>query len=323
MTATPQPTWAPAPRPNPWSAGRIIALVLGLLVLLFSTLLLMGGGALLSADLTGRSDDGYLTSPEDTFTGPGYALVSERIELSTGADWVPLSAALGTARIEVTGTVPGSDVFIGIAPVTDVTAYLEGVERTVIDDLGADAGPGTLVPGGAPSGPPGDQDFWTEQAAGRGTEQVSWVPAEGDWMLVVMNADGSAGVSVDARIGATFPALTGFGWGLLVAGLLCLAIGVVLLVLAIRRPSDARRGMPPSGWQVPTAPVPAGPPSWAPPSSGPPVPPSSGPPSSGTPVPPWPPSSGPRVPPWVPPAQADRATAPDGQPSPERTPKQS
>ena len=55
-------------------------------------------------------------------------------------------------------------------------------------------------------------------------------------MLVVMNADGSAGVSVDARIGATVPALGGLAWGLLGAGLFCLLIGVVLLVLAIRRP---------------------------------------------------------------------------------------
>jgi hypothetical protein len=113
-----------------------------------------------------------------------------------------------------------------------------------------------------------------------------------------MNADGSAGVSVDARVGATFPALTGIGWGLLVAGLLCLAIGVLLLVLAIRRPSDARRGPPPGAWQVPAAPVPAGPPSSGPPSPGPPLP------------------------PWSPPAQADRASAADAQPSPERTPKQ-
>jgi hypothetical protein len=85
------------------SAGRIVALVVGALVLLLSGVLLLGGAALLSADVTERSD-GYLLSPEDNLTGPGYALVSERIDLSTGADWMPVSAALGTARVEVTGT---------------------------------------------------------------------------------------------------------------------------------------------------------------------------------------------------------------------------
>jgi hypothetical protein len=108
-------------------------------------------------------------------------------------------------------------------------------------------------------------------------------------MLVVMNADGSAGVSVDARIGATVPALDGLGWGLLVSGLVFAAIAVLLLVLAIRRPADRRGPAQPVPWQVPAGPQPT-----APPSAGP-------------------------LPPWVPPTQADRTTASDGQPSAERT----
>ena len=152
------------------------------------------------------------------------------------------------------------------------------------------------LPGGAPSGPPADQDFWTAQAAGAGTQQLSWVPAEGDWMLVVMNADGSAGISVDARIGATVPALDGLGWGLLVAGW--------------------------SAWRSRVAPAGAGDPA------------SGRPPGARTSRSPWPVPAGTRsrrvrtaaaagpLPPWVPPAQADRTTAPDAQPSPERTPNQ-
>ena len=286
----------PAPRPNAWNAGRIVALVFGVLLLLLSCLLLAGGGGLLSADLTERTDDGYLFSPQQTITAPGYALVSERIDLGEGADWLPVAAALGTARVDVTGTESGSETFVGIAPVADVTAYLGEVERTVIDDfgIGLSAGSQPTVVGGEPAGPPVDQDFWTASTAGAGTQQLSWVPAEGDWMLVIMNADGSAGISVQARVGATVPALDGLGWGLLVAGLVCLAIAVLLLVLAIRRPSD-RRGAAPSV----AGPVPAGHRAAA-----------SGPPSSGP------------LPPWVPPTQSDRSTAPDAQPSPERTPKQ-
>jgi hypothetical protein len=273
------------------SAGRVLAVVFGVLVLLLASVLLLGGGALLSADVTERSD-GYLLSPEDDVAGPGYALVSERIDLSTGADWMPVSAALGTARIEVTGTTPGTETFVGIAPVSDASAYLGGVQRTVIDDLGIDSPAQRDLPGSAPPGPPTDQDFWTAQASGPGTQQLSWVPAEGDWILVVMNADGSAGVSVDARIGATLPALDGLATGLLVTGVVCLAIGVVLLVAAIRRPTDRRGPAQPVPWQVPAGPRPTGPPAAGP------------------------------LPPWVPPAQADRTTASDAQPSAERTPKQ-
>jgi hypothetical protein len=261
MTATPQPMWQPAPTRPGMGAGRIVAVVFGVLTLLLSSVLLLGGAALLSADVTERSD-GYLLSPEDDLSAPGYALVSERIDLSTGADWMPISAALGTARVEVTGTTPGSEIFVGIAPLGDAAAYLGGVERTVIDDLGLDSPAPRDLPGSAPSGPPTEQDFWTAQASGPGTQQLSWVPTEGDWMLVVMNADGSAGVSIEARVGATAPALGGLAWGLLGAGAFLTLIGIILLAVSIRRP--ARQAGPPSGG-VPT-PAPAGPaPYWTPP----------------------------------------------------------
>lgn len=267
MAATPQPPWTAPPRAR-WGAGRVIALVLGILLLVPAIGLLAGGGLLLWADRVSRTDDGYLVSAQDSFSTTGYALSSERIDLSTGADWMPVSAAVGTTRVEVRGA---KDVFIGVAPVAEGRAYLNGVERSVIADLGVDssAADQRLVPGGAPSGPPTDQNFWVAQASGSGTQQLTWKPANGDWLLVVMNADGSAGVSVDARIGATAPALGGLAWGVLGSGLFLLLLAVLVLVLALRRP----HAVPPYGG----APVPGGPP------------------------PPY----------WTPPAPVDRATAPD------------
>ena len=282
MTATPQPVWQPAPTRPRMGAGRVVALVLGLLLFLLAIGLLLGGGALLWADRAERTD-GYLLSDEETLAGAGNALVSERIDLSAGADWVPVSEAVGSVRFEVTGTDPGSEVFIGIAPLSDATAYLGDVRRTVIEDLGIDSPAQRELSGGEPSGPPADQDFWTAQASGTGTQSLTWVPAEGDWMLVVMNADGSAGISVESRIGATFPALDGLGWGLMIVGLVCLVVAALLLVLAARRPYDRRGPGQPVAWPA-SGPQPGGPP-----------------------------------PPWAPPAQADRNTAPDGQQSPART----
>jgi hypothetical protein len=260
MTATTPPPWsAPTAAPRrSWGPGRVVALVLGVLLLLPGLALLGAGGTLLWADWTSRSD-GFVVSPDETFSTQGYALVSERIELSTDADWVPVSAALGTARVEVTG--PGADaVFVGIAPVADATAYLGDVQRTVIDDLGFDsASAADQRPGGAPSGPPADQDIWTASASGSGTQQLTWEPAEGDWMLVVMNADGSAGLQVEARAGAEFPALDAIGWGVLVGGVLLTAIAVALLVIAARTPQDRRPPAYPQGYVVPPPRAPAGP----------------------------------------------------------------
>src|SRR3954471_23397208 len=106
MTANPPPAPVQAP-PSRWGPGRIIALVLGVLLLLPGLGLLAGGGALLWADNSHRNSDGYLTSDPQTFQTPGFALTSDRVDLSTGADWVPVSSTLGTAQFRVTGSDSG------------------------------------------------------------------------------------------------------------------------------------------------------------------------------------------------------------------------
>src|SRR5688572_22808894 len=198
MTANAPPTWPaadvwpappawPTPSPRPTRAGRVAALVLGVLLLLPGLGMLAGGGILLWAGGLDRTD-GFVVSPREDFSSVGHALVSDRIDLAAGPDWLPVSTTVGTARLEVTGT--GTDaVFVGIAPAADVRAYLDGVQRTVVDGLGFDA-PATdsdQLPGGEPSGPPTEQDFWIAEATGHGTQEVTWEPADGDWMFVVMN----------------------------------------------------------------------------------------------------------------------------------------
>jgi hypothetical protein len=226
---------APPPVRKRHGAARVVALVLGTLLLLPGLGLVFGGGVLLWAHGVHRAD-GFVVSPEDRFTASTHALVSERIELNTGADWLPVEAAIGDARVEVTPHGDG-DVFVGIARVADAEAYLSGVSRTEVEALGFDSplGDDDQRPGSAPSSPPGDQDFWIAQATGTGDQQVTWPAAEGDWMFVIMNADGSAGIDVDARIGAEFPALGTIAWTVLVAGLGVSVIGVLLIAPSVRR----------------------------------------------------------------------------------------
>ncbi len=255
-----------------WNAGRVLVLTLGVLVLLPGLGLLGGGGVLLGTHWFSRSD-GFVVSPEERFGADGYALASDRVDLDAGPDWLPLPAALfGSARIEVTGTGP-DDVFVGIAPAADAMAYLEGVARTAVDGLGFDGPPtgSDQMPGDEPPGPPGEQGFWTAQATGPGGQHVRWDPADGEWMLVIMNADGSAGVDVRARIGARFPALGGLGWGVLIAGTVVTLLAVLLLVLAVRRPSDRPLPPPPAAAAVPMPRGPTAPAHWPPPAGGRPV----------------------------------------------------
>jgi hypothetical protein len=241
----------------------VIALVLGLLLLLPALGLLAGGGVLLWVDGSQRDGDGFLLTPTSSAATPGYALVSDRIDLTTDADWVPVSAAVGTATVRATSS--GTAVFVGIGPSDQVAAYLGGAQRAVIDELGDDRATLTTteLPGAAPSGPPTDQQFWTAQASGTGRQALSWEPADGDWTVVVMNADGSAGVDVDLRVGAELPSLTAIAWGVLVAGVLLGLVALLLIALAVRR-RPARGPYPPPGQPVP---APTGPPpaAWQPP----------------------------------------------------------
>jgi len=257
MTTTPPAYWTPPP--TRWGPGRVIALVIGILLLLPAVGLTAAGGVLLWADGPARNDDGYLYSSSENFSTTGYAITSRSIDLVTGANWVPVSSTLGTAKIQVTG-LTGSDVFVGIARVADTTDYIGGVQRTIVTDLGSGSAPAISTGAGAPSTPPGQQDFWVAKTQGSGTQTLTWKPSSGNWSLIVMNSDGSSGVSVAARVGATVPALTGLAWGLLVVGLIFLAVGVLLVVLAIRRPKAAR-AYPPGPYAMP----PGTAPSWSPP----------------------------------------------------------
>jgi hypothetical protein len=226
-TISAPPPWSPpAPRRR---AARVVALVLGCLLLLPGIALVAAGGLLLWAHGVHRSD-GFVTSPEDRFSTSTHALVSERIDLGTGADWLPVETTLGDARVEVTAD-DGDEVFVGVARAADATAYLRGVSRTEVEALGfgSPLGNDDQRPGAAPAGPPAEQEFWIAQASGTGAQQVTWPAAEGDWTFVIMNADGSAGIDVDARIGAEFPALGTVAWTVLIIGVGVTAVGVLLV----------------------------------------------------------------------------------------------
>jgi hypothetical protein len=71
-----------------------------------------------------------------------------------------------------------------------------------------------------------------------------------------MNADASAGVTVQAGVGATVPALGTLAWAVLIGGLVVSLVAVLLIALASRRRAGSY-GTPTGGWAVP-APRPGG-----------------------------------------------------------------
>ena len=235
---------SPTPQPHTgtnWTVGRILLVILGSIVALLAVGILVAGGTLLWADRTQR-EDGYLTTPTERLETESYAITSESIDLfetDTSGDWVLTEGVLGDIRITAEGA--GKDIFVGIGPTDEVASYLDGVERAEVRDVDFDPFRVRyrIFAGAEPSGPPGEQAFWAASASGSGEQVATWDTESGDWTILLMNADGSDGVAADVSIGAEANFLPWLAIGLLVAGLLGLAVGVLLIVLGARKATSA------------------------------------------------------------------------------------
>jgi Domain of unknown function (DUF4389) len=227
------PTTGAKPSGVGGTAGKVVLIVVGVVAGILAFGFLASGCALVAVDRTQRDDDGYLMSPSRDLTTSTYAIVSESAELDTaGAEWA-LDTFLGTVRIRSDSERP---VFVGIGPATAVDRYLRDVDHDEVDDLDSSGDPRyTSRPGGAPSGPPSEETFWTASASGSGEQTLEWDPEDGLWRVVLMNADASRGVTSDMSIGAELDSVLWIGLGLLGLGVLFAAGTALAVTGAVRR----------------------------------------------------------------------------------------
>ena len=219
----------------------MLLLVVGSLGVLIGLALLVAGGFALWADQTQRDDDGYLTTPTETFSTPRYALTTEGLDVNAeGPDWATDPDRFGRIKIEASSN-DGRPLFVGIGPQGDVSSYLRGVAHDEVDDVNFDpfSVDYAASPGGPPRAGPAGQGFWAARASGAPDETLTWDVESGDWSVVVMNADASRGVDVDMAVGARLGFLLWLAVGLLIAGALVLAGSVFLIYLAARERSAA------------------------------------------------------------------------------------
>jgi hypothetical protein len=220
---------------------RIAALVAGSIVGLIGLCVFISGGVLLWGDAK-KGDDGYLSTDTHHFATPSRALSTGNVDFKLdGAGWIVGGANhYGNLRLKVTSN-NDKPLFVGIAPTSAVKAYLAGSAHALVTDI-------TDSPfqsfhakyaeraGTARLAPPAKQPFWVASSTGTGTRTAKWHVKEGDWSVVVMNADGSAGVDAGVSAGANAPFLSAFGWGGLGGGLLLLVSAGGLILLGARPP---------------------------------------------------------------------------------------
>jgi hypothetical protein len=226
------------------SAGRIVLLVFGIIFLVASVFLLLGGGGLVGVHAAMTDDDGFYTTDATRLQSDSYAIATEPAEIDWGAacrsgrccdpgDFV-------TIKVEAENRNASQGVFIGIGPEDDVADYLDDVEYDEITEWSSDAWDIDVEyrrhPGDSQPADPTRQTFWEVSAYGTGTQTLTWEPESGNWVLVIMNQDGSYDIDVSGALGAKVPWLFWLGIGLLIGGAVALPAGIVMVYFAARRP---------------------------------------------------------------------------------------
>lgn len=212
-------------------ARRIVALVIGCLLVLPGLGMLLGGTAVSLVYAFGRDDDGYFDATLDDFESDTAAItVGEDLVDEPGPpDWL-FDLIDAEIRIRASNTDSDGEVFLGIAKESQISDYLEDVERDKIVGFDGLTPRFETLEGDAAADPPGEESFWVESAEGAGTQEIEWELRSGDWGAVLMNADGSAGISAEVDFGAKSGlllavAIAVFAWGWIVTA------GAVLLIV--------------------------------------------------------------------------------------------
>ena len=225
MSTIESPTIPMAPPAPSRQAGRGVPITIGAVMATVGSVLALGGGGVLA--LAGT--DGTLESGTQDFSTSASALTSGVARIDHTDDFASIA---GKPTVRVKATAAGDpDVFVGVARAGAVDRYLAGAATTEVTDL--DVSPwGTTDkerhPGDAKPKPPAKQSFWVEKASGR-TASIDWKVRDGNYRLVVMNADASRGVVTDSDFELELPHVGTIALVTLIAGLSLVAGGVVTM----------------------------------------------------------------------------------------------
>jgi hypothetical protein len=205
------------------------------------------GAALLWADSEGDRQ-GYITTDTERFSTGSRALATENLDMELdGPESLIDDGELGKLRVRAESN-DGKPVFVGIARTSEVEDYLRGTSHDVVTDVDADPFDAdySARAGDRKPAPPAEQSFWAASAHGPGERALTWGADDGDWSVVVMNADGSRGVDAGVSAGVRLGWLDEAGIVSLSTGLLFLLLASGLLYLGVRpqRPDDPKPSAP-------------------------------------------------------------------------------
>jgi hypothetical protein len=228
------------------SGRRIAAFVAAGVVGLAALGLVIAGGVLLWGNAQ-KDDAGYISTGTHGLHTSTYAIATDNLDVDLDVPGGVVDRdRFGHVRVQATSRT-GKPVFVGIAPTREVSGYLAASAHASVTDV--EDGPFqafhvTYRHHGGDRRPsaPAEQHFWAASAHGDGAQSATWKVREGNWSVVVMNADGSAGVDAGVNAGADLPFLAPAGWISLGGGLVLLAAAGGLLFLGMHTPPPTAPG---------------------------------------------------------------------------------
>ncbi|WP_370324458.1 DUF4389 domain-containing protein [Euzebya sp.] len=242
--------------------GRVVALVVGCLLVLPGIGMLLGGAALGVGVAAGRDDDGFVSADLDGVRSDGVAVTAEGIVLVAEPDtpdWL-LEWASVDVRLEA-AAVGERPLFVGIGPEDEVDAYLAGTAHSEVEAVDGGTPRYREQDGRTEVAPPSAQGFWVATSEGTGTRSMTWEVTAGRWAVVLMHADGSPGVAADVTVGVDAGMLVPVAVALGSVGVLVTVLAIVLVVVgATGGERPATPAAPPAGPPAVGVPVPPPPP---------------------------------------------------------------
>ncbi len=211
--------------------------ILGLAGVVIALPLLFAGGSLYWTDAILSDAEGFIHTPKLHIEVDGYALVAGPAGMDGLPDLPQSPVELGEiATLRVNASNLRDGLFIGIASSDAVETYLGGVPYAVMDESSTAEGvflTYRMNEARETLASPAEQPFWTLSADGVGPLQLEWAVDAEESLLVIMNDDASDGVGVEATVGVRIPLLTPVSVSLLIGGGITLALGTLLLTMAL------------------------------------------------------------------------------------------
>lgn len=228
--SAPQSPYPAPPAPAGHQRGTA-AIIVGTVLAASGFLTAVSGGVLLAMFGDGRP----ISSDAHTISTSSSAIVSDIGHIQNVQGWEFLT---GSPTLHISAqNVTDSGVFVGVGPADDVERYLDNVATERVVDL--ELSPFDLRTrtdgGSATAEAPGAQSFWVAAAESTNEAELSWALEAGDYEIVVMNADGTAGIITSAEIGASLPSSTGLWILVTVIGLLIMLGGAAAIVVGTRQ----------------------------------------------------------------------------------------